>query len=58
MFLGCRISKNYCRSVGFSPIDLFFLATRNAGGGSTAGIGKGGFGETGGAAWAFAEEEC
>ena len=51
--------KKCCRSVGFSPIDLFFLATRNSGGGGgKAGIGAGGFGETGGAAWAFAEEEC
>ena len=41
-----------------SPVDLFFDATRNAGGGGgTAGIGTGGFRETGGAAWAFAEND-
>ena len=60
MFLGCRISK-LMRSVGFSPIDLFLLATNSGGGGGTGGIGTdrtGGSGETGGAAWAFAEEEC
>ena len=59
----CHVSwmqnfQNYCRSVGFSPVDLFFLATRNAwGGGGSAGIGTGGFGETDGAAWAFAVDE-
>ena len=55
MFLGCRISKIVANLSYFSPFDLFFLATRNSGGGGgTAGIGTGGFRETGGAARAFA----
>ena len=60
-FPPCQVSwmqnfQNCCQSVRFSLVDLFFLATRNAGGGGaiwggTAGISTGGF-------RAFAEEEC
>ena len=60
MFLGCRISKIVVDPSDFPPLTCSSLqqeipeqeAVR------TAGIGTCGFGETGGAAWAFAEEEC
>ena len=51
-------SENFPKKLLIYPVDLFFLATRNTGGGVCTGdISTGGFWETEGTAWAFADSE-